>query len=754
MINHRFGVSAIVLCALLASVWWIAGNCALAADETTINHTETKCIDTKLDRIQPDTDKPIRHQDYGNVPLYFIENRGQIDSQVTYYARCTGQTIFFSNEGVTITLTQGVKETATIVDTVATPQTGDLHGVRHSIVRLQPVGMQKTVTITATEPRECKVAYFIGNDPNAWQTDIPTYAGVLYREAFTGIDLKFYGNNKNLEYDIIVRPGADPDRVRFAYQGVEHLEITPAGDLALHLPDGGVLLQKKPIIYQEIDGARVHCDGTFMVHDNPSGPTFGFTIASYDRNHTLIIDPVIAYSTYLGGASNEYGQAIAVDITGAAYITGFTLSANFPTINPLQAVSGSSYDAFVAKLSPAGNALIYATYLGGSGEDEGKGITVDSTGAAYVTGRTRSSDFPVHNAILSSIRGSEDGFIVKLNPAGSSFSYATYFGGTGQDYGTGIAVDTSGSAYVTGMAYSTDLPTTVDVLQTTNAGSADAFAVKLNAAGSALSYATYLGGSGYEVPMGIAIDSAGAAYIIGITMSSDFPISNPIQENHGGGDYDAFVAKLNAAGSVLSYATYLGGNDYDNGKRIAVDSAGAAYITGYTESSNFPTHNPIQGSHGGGDYDAYAAKLNPSGNALVYATYLGGNDSDKSFDIAVDSAGAAHVCGYTESSNFPTRNPLMDTMSGNSDSFVVRINPAGDAFSYATYLGGSGNDCAYGIAVDASGAAYVTGSTGSSDFPTRNAVQGELNGGAFSDVFITKIRQAGTNPALPLLLLQ
>jgi hypothetical protein len=399
----------------------------------------------------------------------------------------------------------------------------------------------------------------------------------------------------------------------------------------------------------------------------------------------------------------------------------------------------------VAKLNAGGSALIYSTYLGGSEDDEGFGIAVDAASNAYVTGRTFSRDFPTRNPLQAAFGGGADGFVAKLNPTGSGLVYSTYLGGNNSDLGRRIAVDAAGNAYVSGQTASTNFPTQ-NPLQPAYAGGFDAFVAKLNAAGSALIYSTYLGGSSGEAGNGIAVDTAGNAYVMGGTASRNFPTANPLQAAFGGGISDAFVAKLNAAGSALIYSTYLGGRSGDNGFHNAVDSAGNAYVTGPTNSTDFPTANPVQTAFGGRS-DAFVAKLNPTGSRLIYSTYLGGRSDDSGNGIAVDAAGNAYVTGNTSSTNFPTANPVQAAFGGGpSDAFVAKLNAAGSALIYSTYLGGSVaenpppyNDSA--IAVDTAGNAYVMGGTASRNFPTANTMQAAFGGG-IGDAFIAKI--AGT----------
>ena len=407
--------------------------------------------------------------------------------------------------------------------------------------------------------------------------------------------------------------------------------------------------------------------------------TYGFEVEEYNRDYELIIDPlVLVYSSYLGGSNSEEGKGIAVDSEGAAYVTGWTESLDFPTKNPIQGTNAGDSDIFIAKINSSRSALIYSTYLGGSESDWSMGIAVDSEGAAYVTGGASSTDFPTKNPIQGSLRG----------------------------------------------------------------GAYDVFITKVNTSGGALIYSTYLGGTRYEESLCIAVDSEGAAYVTGSTASSNFPTKNPIQGSYGGAWGDAFITKINSAGNKLIYSTYLGGSGEDWGMDLAVDSEGAVYVAGGTFSSDFPIKNPIQESHAGGREDVFITKINSAGNKLIYSTYLGGSGEDWGNGIAVDSEGAAYMAGHTSSANFPTKNPIQRSFGGLYDASITKINSAGNKLIYSTYLGGSGEDWGNGIAVDTEGAAYMAGGTSSANFPTKNPIQRSFGGG--EDAFITKVNSSGS----------
>ncbi len=446
----------------------------------------------------------------------------------------------------------------------------------------------------------------------------------------------------------------------------------------------------------------------------------------------------LVYSTYLGGADDDQGLGVAVDGAGAVYLTGTTGSADFPVKSPMQAARKGGPDAFVTKINAAGAELTYSTYFGGDGQDAGRGIAVDASGNAYITGETTSANFLVKNPLQTANRGDSDAFVVKINAAGSDSVFATYLGGGRPDTGYGIAIDSARNVYVTGSTISLDFNIN-NALQSDNLGGADAFVTKINADGSQLSYSTYLGGSGNDSGLSIAVDRVGNAYVTGST-AADFEVKNPFQRANRGGS-DVFVAKLDANGATMVYATYLGGSGLDQGLDIAVDQAGAAYVTGVTASTDFSARQPIQPNNRGGG-DAFIAKLSVTGADLVYSTYFGGAGADAGHSIAVDSGGAAYIAGLTGSTNLPTQNPLQPANRGEEDAFVAKINAAGSALVYATYLGGAKSDTGYGIAVDASGAAYVTGVTASMDFNTKNALQGANRGEL--DAFVAKISSDGS----------
>ena len=709
---------------------------------------------------------------YGKLPLSFEANQGQTHKDVRFLSRGPGYSLYLTASEAILVLLRPNSEGKQ--DGRSTPRRREAPAQTMPVaLRMSIVGAAPAPLVGGLEELPGKANYFIGKDPAKWRTDVPTYAKVHYREVYPGIDLVYYGNQRQLEYDFVVAPGADPRKVVLGFKGADKLEIDAQGDLVLHIP-GGAIRQHKPVVYQEIDGTRQEVTGSYVLR---GATRVGFHVAAYDRSRPLIIDPVVlSYSTYLGGSGNESGSGIAVDANGNAYVTGVTTSNNFPTeFGGFQRACAGTFcgEAFVTKLNPTGSALIYSTYLGGRGHDFGISVAVDFAGNAYVTGSTESDDFPTTVGAYQRVqRGFTNAFITKLNPTGSALIYSTLFGGDNFNSGFGIAVDAAGNAYVTGQTSSNIFPTTAGAFQMKLAGggltTGDAFVTKLDPAGSTPIYSTYLGGSGSDEGRGIALDSEGNAYVTGSTQSNNFPTTGGAYQPalRSGATGNAFVTKLNTTGSAAVYSTYLGGSrtefgfgSADEAFGIAVDIAGNAYVTGETFSTDFPTtpgafqpakRDVVEGVLlGGATTDGFVTKLHPTGSALVYSTYLGGSESDHGRGIAVDASGNAYVTGWTRSIDFPTTVEAVQPIRGDisaEDAFVTKLNQGGSTLLYSTYLGGGAGDIGIGIFVDAQGDAYVTGSTSSTDFPTTPGVF-QPNSGGSQDAFVAKI----TNVVLPAL---
>ncbi|MBI5232895.1 MAG: SBBP repeat-containing protein [Deltaproteobacteria bacterium] len=573
-------------------------------------------------------------------------------------------------------------------------------------IKLSFINANENPEIVALDEQAGKVNYLMGNDQSKWKTNIPTFSSVLYKDVYDGIDIRFYGTNQQLEYDVIIKPGADPNVVRFAYDGIEGLKVTDNGDLEIALKQGKIL-QKKPYVYQEIDGERKEVEARFELSAN----SYSFALASYDTTRDLVIDPVLEYSTYLGGAGIDYGYGIAIDSLGNAYVTGYTSSTDFPTLNALDSTANGNYDAFIAKLDSTGSALSYSTYLGGTYGETGYGIAIDSSGNAYVTGQTYSSDFPILSAYDSMFNSSYDAFVAKLDPTGSALVYSTYLGGTDTDYGYGIAIDSSGNAYVTGATYSTDF-STLNALDSTANGNWDVFVAKLNSTGSGLLYSTYLGGSSAEYGRAIALDSSTNAYVTGYTLSTNFPTANAY-DSTANGNWDAFVMKIatNTA-PELSYSTDTGystdGVDPDTGTA----SNTLTYKVVYTDADNNAPNSPDV--HIDGDATGAAMTLDPAASAALRdGVYTNGEQYKYSTLLSAGS----HNYYFTASDGIDSaRLPSTSTLSGPTVSDLVITTtsplPSGTAgAAYSQTLTATGGTTAYawsatglpaGLSLDAS----------------------------------------------------
>jgi hypothetical protein len=691
-----------------------------------------------------------------NMPVNFIENKGQVNERVKYYAKQRGATIYFTADEIVFDFVREKKNAAGNSELEKSRKNSNAYSGKETrskkeyerqVVRMKINGSNALAQITGINKLQGTHNYFIGNDKSKWRTDVPAYGEVFYKDVYAGIDLKFYANNGTLEYDFIVQPGGNPEKIDVAFEGIDGMKVAQNGDLLIRTAFGEIR-QKAPHIYQRVKGEKVEIAGGFKIKqtvaanlDSGNNFSYGFKLDNYNKQYALVIDPALVYSTFMGGTKDDSGRGIAVDGAGNAYVTGYTLSNDFP-VTAIDTTYNGNNDVFVFKINSAGNALDYSTYLGGSGDDYAYGIAVDNSGNAYVTGKTASINFPTRNALYPDILGSPDAFVTKINSSGNALVYSTYLGGSKTDAGYAIAVDDSGNAYVAGETNSDEFPVK-NAFQNALAGYSDAFVTKINSTGSSIVYSTYFGGAkGSDSGRGVAVDSAGNMYVTGYTTSSDLPVENALQSSYRGST-DAFVTKINSSGNALVYSTYLGGSKFDAGYAIAVDSSGNVYITGNTNSGDFPTegvlYHDVLGSQ-----DVFVTKINASGSAFVYSTYIGGGSGTTSYayGIAADIYGNAYVTGYTNGANFPTANALSPDISVAHDAFVTKINATGDALIYSTYLGDTSNhDYGFAIAADSFGNAYVTGDTSSRYFPLKNAIQPELAGGA--DVFVTKLGPIG-----------
>ncbi|MGA2029387.1 MAG: SBBP repeat-containing protein [Verrucomicrobiota bacterium] len=708
-------------------------------------------------------------------PLYFEAHRGQANGSVQFMARGHGYQFLISPTEAQLVLRKVTP--ATLPMPFRRTKLTSPGRISTCVLQMQLVGANAQAQVSGEEELAGKINYFIGSDSSQWQTDVPIFAKTCVEQLYPGVNLVYYGNQQRLEYDFTVAPKADFRKIAIHFDGVDKISIDTQGELILKLGSDEIH-QLAPEIYQMQGGSRKEVSGGYRLLD---ARTMVFAIDKYNHDLPLIIDPILSYSTYLGGNGSDTGFAVKVDTNGFIYVAGETLSTQLPvTPGAFQKKFGGGSltgDAFIAKFDNTGSNLVYFTYLGGSADDGALDMAIDSSGDAYLTGFTQSPNFPVFHGIFTNISGPfdgpagayrADGFVTELNTNGSALIYSTYLGGNNNDAAYGIAVDSSNNTYVTGYTTSTNFPTT-NAVQTYLAGTQNAFVTKFAPSGTAVIYSTYLGGTNADTGEGIAADALGNAYVTGYTDSTNFPATNAFQGLLNGitniavpPPYDAFVTKFNASGS-LSYSTFLGGTNSDFGLRIAVDVSGNVYVVGTSQSPDYPdTANNVIGLSNGVTnntaslifvYNAFLTKLDFTGTNLIYSAVFGGTNTDVAEDVAIDPAGNAFVIGSTTATNFPTFNTsgfLSPTNSGGTNVFVIAFNADCSALLYSAYLGGSGADLGYGIAVDTAGNAYITGQASSVNFPTLNAFQTSLNGG--SDSFLAKILPALPSPVLTITL--
>lgn len=730
---------------LLAALLWSAASAALPA-----------VTQAAADRAAPPpASQATRMQNaLGKLPLSFIENRGQLDAQVAYYIQSPSQGLYFTKSGHALRLTQAQ---------------GD--ETRAHTIRVDLVGADAQ-RVESLERAPGVVSYFTGAKRD-WKSGIPTHARIGYAQAWPGIDLAYDGDDGKLESIYTVAPHADPAQIRLRYSGVDALTLDADGNL-VYATSVGEVKETAPIAWQDIDGQRVPVQTRFALIDEH---TVGFEVAAYDADHALVIDPVLVYSGFIGGEGEDGASGIAIDSAGNAYVVGSTVSTEamgFPTtVGPDLTGNGQS-DVFVAKISADGTTLMYAGYIGGSANDSGEGIAVDSWGSAYIAGSAGwGNNFPltVGPDLTWGGGNAPDGFVAKISADGTHLVYSGYIGGSEDDGATGIAVDAAGNAYVAGVTFTFNVVTPgeqgfdrgfpqVVGPDLSNNGSFDAFVAKVRADGTGFDYVGYIGSGGIDNARGIAVGADGSAYVTGVTTSSaanGFPAVVGPDLTHNGNDqgaYDAFIAKVSPDGSALMYAGYIGGSGNDSGTGVAVDGAGNAYVAGYANSSEatFPVRVGPDLTQNGYE-DAFVAKVRADGSSLDYAGYIGGNSHEQALGIAVDSTGQAYVTGYTESSEatFPVSGGPDLTFNGESDAFVARVVADGSALDYAGYIGGEYYDGGDAIAVDALGDVYVAGRAtiwgvggGNDGFPVIAGPDLTANGDV--DAFVAKL---GDTPPPP-----
>jgi Beta-propeller repeat len=687
---------------------------------------------------------------YANLPVAFVENRGQIDPRVRYYAQGPRYSVYLTRDEVVLSF-------------LNEPVTGGL------ALALRFPGSSPRRVLEGEERAPGEVNYFLGKDPAGWRTGIPRYAQIAYRDLWPGVELRLREQTGTLKYEFRVRAGARLEDIRLAYAGATGLAVDDGGALLIETAMG-TLRDSPPVAYQTINGVRVPVESRYVLNGNAQ---YGFAIgAGYRPDRELIIDPGIEYSTFLGGSSHELAGGIKVDAAGNAYVVGTTQSPDFPT-RPgsfrRTGATGNFGDVFVSKVNATGTALIYSTFIGGGNFDWGRAIAIDAAGNAYLTGQTKSSSFPTTGGAFDRTFNvdscprcgidQQDAFVTKLNASGSALVYSTFLGGFQLDDGLGIAVDAGGNAYVTGETGSANFPTTAGAFDRTRNPDFDAFVTKLNAGGSALLYSTYLGGAAVEFGSRVAVDAGGNAYVMGPTSSADFPTTAGAFDTTANGAFDVFVTKLNASGSALVYSTFLGGQGFDSGGGLAIDAAGNAYVSGGSGSTDFPTTAGAFDTLPDGS-SAFVTKLNPAGSALVYSTAINGASSEGANAVSLDAAGDAWVTGITSSADFPVTADAFDpSFNGVADAFVCELSADGSTLLYSTFLGGTQSEGGDDLTIDASGDVYVAGHTYSMDFPaTQSAFDTIFNGDLlifWGDAFVTKFStDAGSSmppapPAIP-----
>jgi hypothetical protein len=677
------------------------------------------------------------------IPLHqlpFIANHGQFGSAVDFRADAGGATIWLTPGGVFYQFVRSLNpDTQTNLPPGLASELED-QTVEQLLIRMSLVGgsMQSEAIPEDRTSLECN--YLRGAEPSGWVHHVPTYRTVTYPEVYPGIDLRFKGTSGHLEYDFEVAPSADPSTIRVRFQGADSLRLDPSGNLIIHSRLGSVV-ERAPISYQ-LDGLdSIPRSGGYLLFDDN---TFGFDIDdSYDPSLPLIIDPVVTFSSFLGGSLSDYGRAITVDDDSCMYIAGYVVSVDFPLASPFDSTYNDTltghYDAFISKISGDGDELLFSTYLGGTeANDRIFDIAIDADRYVYVCGVTEASDFPVVNAFQATLEGPSDAFLAKLSQDGSSLEYATYFGGSGTETGGALAVDVLNRPCMAGNTSSPDLDLPASPFDATLDGDFDAFFCRLSADGLTLEAGGYLGGTSNDRGSAIATDTALNLYVAGYTDSDDFPATGGFDSTYEGGVAigDAFLVKFNNDGDSIIYSTYLGGSNDDVALGLAVDDDMRPHVTGYTFSSDYPQANLYVSSFDG-LYSGFVTKLEASGDALVYSGFLAGSGEDVATDIAIDHTGAAHVSGHTSSSNFPIHNGVQTSFYGSIDAFATCIEPDGTGLVYSTYLGAISLEFAYGVAVDASRNTYLVGYTDSPSFLTVDPYQGSLAGGY--DVFVTRI---------------
>ena len=733
------------LVTVVALVSGAAVNLLIGGDTGTPQHSHTTQSGPSQTALEPVSRPAKLAAAFDKLPLSFEANRGQLDARVRFMARGPGYSLFLTPTEAVLDLRAGSGGGVVRMSLAGANRSPAIAGIERLPGRSNYYQTEHTGVGAASQrgPRG-----LLEEGRSSRYENVPSYARVRYEGVYPGVDLVYYGNQRQLEYDLVVAPGADPDVIRLAFDGVDRIEVSPEGDLVLQVA-GGEIHQRKPILYQDVDGVRRSVDGGYVLAASQHA---AFTVGAYDRSKPLILDPVLSYGTYLGGSNVDSAGAIAVDATGSAYVTGQTQSADFPLSVSPPPVDGRTA-LFVTKLNAAGTALVYSTYFQTADNwyNIGKGIKVDAAGNAYITGQF----------------GPESRVVVLRLDGSGALTYSLLLGNmNNQNNGNAIAIDGAGYAYVTGAAGG-GFDVTTGAYQTTYDGlTSNAFVTKFNtngaSDGTSLVYSTYLGGNGTDQGNAIAIDGLGNAYVTGQTSFSNFPVTaGAFQTTSGGGVFDAFVSKLSPDGSTLLYSTFFGGSFDELGNAIAVDDSGHAYIAGYAESSGLPTTaGAFQPQWNLGNCavdtglkpcpDAFVAKFNPSASgaaSLVYSTYLGGTGDDFANALTIDGAGNAYVTGPTGSADFPMLNPIAGY--NYPGGFITELNAAGSALLFSTYY----TEAPAGLALDGSGNLYVAGGTyATTGIATAGAYQTTNHGN--QDGFIAKFSGFPFVPTPPTITMQ
>ncbi len=656
-------------------------------------------------------------------PLVFTQNMGQWPDSILFNAVDGITSFWFTRTGFYQYAVETSSSLAVPRSDIVQSQDYPPLAPRSILVKTSFMGSPGAQTVTGKLRTGSSTNYFIGNDPSKWYTDVPSYTEIYFTDVYAGIDVRFYGSGGRLEYDAVVSPWADYSQIEISIEGADEVRINEVGQL-MAATSLGTIITRSPVVYQIENGSRKGIEASFV---QTAPRRFAFHTGDYSPELALIFDPIVDYSTYLGGDAGDHIEDIAVNGANEIFVTGFTSSTNFPVAGPIQS-DANGFDVFVSKFSSSGGSLLYSTYLGGNAGDVARAISVNAAGNAFIAGYTGSSDWPLQNEYQTD-QTDVDAFVTQLSPTGNSLVYSTYLGGGLVDEGYDLAIDSADNAFVTGKTSSIDFPT-VSPFQS-NSPDFDVFVTKLSSTGSSLLYSTYLGGSTAEQGNGIAVDKMGYAYVTGVTGSINFPTFNPIQTNQPLAD--AFVARLNPSGSALAFSTYLGGSGEEGARRMAVDNLGNVYIVGSTGSSDFPLQDPWRAIAEGDE--GFVTKLSTSGGGILFSSFLGGDTVDSPQDVVVDASGNIYVTGSTTSTDFPTLHEYQSNQA-NEDAFATKFTSSGDLL-FSTYLGGSDADAAEAIAIDNSGNAYIAGGTLSTNFPTLNPL---YTNQATDDAFITILR--------------